>query len=134
MTEVTVMPYPELARITGGHWRRAEAHVALVDLPVVILTDGTDLVIRADHDAQVPYLDMLRAQVGAALVHRLEPVTSAGRLLRRALDVLARIQHGGGDLLTGPACPLCGHGPGDGHAEDCEVGDVLTDLMAEVAA
>lgn len=128
----TITPYPELARVHGGYARRVEVALGLGDLPVVVMRDGTDLVVRADYPAEGTHLQTLRGQVAARVACGLRPVRDTGRLLRRALEVLVRIQHGGGDLLTGPACPMCGVSADDGHAEDCEVGDVLADLHAEV--
>lgn len=123
-----VRRFPVLATIEGGAWRRAEVHVLMVDMPVTIQTDGTDLVIRADHEPA--QLDVLRAQVGGMLVEGLEPVSDTGRLLRRALDVVVSIQFKGSDGWGGHACPVC-RGQEE-HAEDCAVSDLLDDLYAAV--
>lgn len=66
-----VTHFPELARIHGGRLLPMDERVALLqaiaDLPASMTPDGTDLVIRATHDAQGMELVTLRLQVLGAL-------------------------------------------------------------------
>lgn len=66
-----VTRFPELARIPGGRLLPMDERIALLraiaDLPVSMTPDGTDLVVRATHDAQGTELTTLRLQVLGAL-------------------------------------------------------------------
>lgn len=60
---VAVHRFPLLATIPNGCHRWVGLALALEDLPAYVYADGTDLVIRAEYDAQGDALATLRAQV-----------------------------------------------------------------------